>query len=159
MPVLIAFGSASQTSTTAANSGSNGASRAACAPHSAPLCSETTVFPVFSGVGSNPVPATSVRLEPNRQGKHQKPMFCRPQYVGFFSCVSGILMLSQPPFPAFLRIILILLLLGAVPTWPHSRNWTYGPNGGVGLILLIPIILLPDGAYLSAGVLASTLNK
>ena len=41
-----------------------------------------------------------------------------------------------------LLIILILLLLGAIPSWPHSRNWGYGPSGGIGLILLIVIILL-----------------
>jgi hypothetical protein len=41
-----------------------------------------------------------------------------------------------------LLIILILLLLGAVPAWPHSRNWGYGPSGGLGLVLLIVIILL-----------------
>jgi hypothetical protein len=41
-----------------------------------------------------------------------------------------------------LLIILILLLLGAFPSWPYSRNWGYGPSGGVGLILIIVIILL-----------------
>ncbi|MRR58128.1 MAG: DUF3309 domain-containing protein [Deltaproteobacteria bacterium] len=41
-----------------------------------------------------------------------------------------------------LIILLILLLLGALPTWPHSRNWGYYPSGGLGLILLILIILL-----------------
>lgn len=41
-----------------------------------------------------------------------------------------------------LLIILILLLLGAVPRWPHSRDWGYGPSGGVGLLLLIVLILL-----------------
>jgi hypothetical protein len=41
-----------------------------------------------------------------------------------------------------LLIILILLLLGAIPTWPHSRNWGYGPSGGIGLILLIVLIIL-----------------
>ena len=41
-----------------------------------------------------------------------------------------------------LLIILILLLVGAVPSWPYSRNWGYGPSGGLGLILLIIIILL-----------------
>ncbi len=41
-----------------------------------------------------------------------------------------------------LLIILILLLLGAIPTWPYSRNWGYGPSGGVGLILVIVLILL-----------------
>jgi len=41
-----------------------------------------------------------------------------------------------------LVIILILLLLGAVPRWPHSRNWGYGPSGGLGLILIIVLILV-----------------
>ena len=41
-----------------------------------------------------------------------------------------------------LLVILILLLLGAFPTWPHSRNWGYGPSGGLGLVLLILVILL-----------------
>ncbi|HKB64905.1 MAG TPA: DUF3309 family protein [Pyrinomonadaceae bacterium] len=41
-----------------------------------------------------------------------------------------------------LLIVLILLLLGAVPSWPYSRNWGYGPSGGIGLILLIVLILL-----------------
>ena len=41
-----------------------------------------------------------------------------------------------------LLIILIILLLGAVPAWPHSRSWGYRPSGGLGLILLIVIILL-----------------
>ena len=41
-----------------------------------------------------------------------------------------------------LLIILIILLLGAIPAWPHSRNWGYGPSGGLGLIVLIVIILL-----------------
>ncbi len=41
-----------------------------------------------------------------------------------------------------LIIILILLLLGALPTWPHSRNWGYAPGGGLTLILVIVIILV-----------------
>lgn len=41
-----------------------------------------------------------------------------------------------------LVIILILLLVGAAPTWPHSRNWGYWPSGGIGTILLIVLILL-----------------
>lgn len=44
-----------------------------------------------------------------------------------------------------LLIILILLLLGALPTWPYSTGWGYGPSGGIGLILLIIIILLLIG--------------
>lgn len=41
-----------------------------------------------------------------------------------------------------LLIILIILLIGAFPRWPHSRNWGYAPSGGLGLVLLIIIILL-----------------
>ena len=44
-----------------------------------------------------------------------------------------------------LLIILILLLVGALPTWPHSANWGYYPSGGVGLLLLIIIVLLVAG--------------
>jgi hypothetical protein len=41
-----------------------------------------------------------------------------------------------------LVVLLILMLIGALPTWPHSRNWGYGPTGGLGLILTILVILL-----------------
>lgn len=41
-----------------------------------------------------------------------------------------------------LLVILILLLIGAFPTWPYSRAWGYYPSGGLGLILLILIVLL-----------------
>ena len=41
-----------------------------------------------------------------------------------------------------LLVLLIILLFGAVPAWPYSRNWGYGPSGGLGLIVLIVIILL-----------------
>ena len=41
-----------------------------------------------------------------------------------------------------LLIVLILLLLGALPTWPHSRNWGYYPSSGLGLVLIILVVLL-----------------
>jgi len=41
-----------------------------------------------------------------------------------------------------LLIFLILLLVGVIPTWPHSRSWGYGPSGGVGLLVVILVILL-----------------
>ena len=41
-----------------------------------------------------------------------------------------------------LLIILLLLLFGSVPVWPHSRNWGYGPTGGLGAVLLIVLILV-----------------
>ena len=44
-----------------------------------------------------------------------------------------------------LLIVLILLLIGAIPTWPHSRSWGYGPSGGLGLVVIILIVLLLMG--------------
>ena len=44
-----------------------------------------------------------------------------------------------------LLIVLVLLLIGAIPSWPHSRSWGYGPSGGIGLVVLILIILLVMG--------------
>ena len=44
-----------------------------------------------------------------------------------------------------LLIILILVLVGAIPSWPHSRSWGYGPSGGIGLVLLIVVVLLLMG--------------
>jgi hypothetical protein len=41
-----------------------------------------------------------------------------------------------------LIIILVLVFAGALPTWPHSRNWGYYPSGGLGLVLLILVVLL-----------------
>jgi len=41
-----------------------------------------------------------------------------------------------------LLIVQIILLLGAVPAWPYSRSWGYGPSGGIGLILVIVLVLL-----------------
>jgi len=44
-----------------------------------------------------------------------------------------------------LLVILILLLLGALPTWPYSRSWGYYPSGGLGLIMIVVIVLLLAG--------------
>ena len=41
-----------------------------------------------------------------------------------------------------LLVVLILILLGVIPTWPHSRNWGYAPSGAIGLLLAILIVLL-----------------
>jgi len=41
-----------------------------------------------------------------------------------------------------LLIVLILMLIGAFPSWPHSRNWGYAPSGGLGLVVVIIIVLL-----------------
>ncbi len=44
-----------------------------------------------------------------------------------------------------LLVVLILMLIGAIPSWPHSKSWGYGPSGGLGLVVLILIILLVLG--------------
>jgi hypothetical protein len=44
-----------------------------------------------------------------------------------------------------LIVILVLMLVGVLPTWPHSAKWGYGPSGGVGLILLVLVILALTG--------------
>jgi hypothetical protein len=47
--------------------------------------------------------------------------------------------------PVILLIILILLLVGALPTWPHSVNWGYFPSGGLGLVLVVVVVLMLVG--------------
>jgi hypothetical protein len=44
-----------------------------------------------------------------------------------------------------LLIVLILMLVGALPQWPHSRSWGYGPSGGLGLVLIVLLILALTG--------------
>ncbi len=62
-------------------------------------------------------------------------------------CADGIDLLGKKrrnkmSLATILLIIVILMLIGAIPTWPHSRSWGYGPSGGLGLVLIILIILL-----------------
>jgi hypothetical protein len=52
---------------------------------------------------------------------------------------------KTPMLGTILIIILILLLIGALPTWPYSTGWGYYPGGGLGLILIIVIILVVAG--------------
>ena len=44
-----------------------------------------------------------------------------------------------------LIVLAVLMLLGAIPAWPHSRDWGYGPSGGLGLVVLILVILVLSG--------------
>lgn len=44
-----------------------------------------------------------------------------------------------------LLVIIILMLLGVIPAWPHSRNWGYGPSGGLSLVLIILLVLIVLG--------------
>jgi hypothetical protein len=47
--------------------------------------------------------------------------------------------------PTILLVVLVVLLLGALPTWPYSAGWGYYPSGGLGLVVLIVVILLVTG--------------
>jgi len=44
-----------------------------------------------------------------------------------------------------LLIVVVLLLIGAIPSWPHSRSWGYGPSGGLALVLVVLAVLLLTG--------------
>jgi len=44
-----------------------------------------------------------------------------------------------------LLVLLVLLLIGALPTWPHSANWSYYPSGGLGLLLVVLVVLIAVG--------------
>jgi hypothetical protein len=53
--------------------------------------------------------------------------------------------LKETTMVTILLVILILMLLGAIPAWPHSRSWGYGPSGGLGLIVIVLLVLLLAG--------------
>jgi hypothetical protein len=42
-------------------------------------------------------------------------------------------------------VVLVLMLLGAIPSWPHSRSWGYAPSGGLGVVLLVVLVLVLSG--------------
>jgi hypothetical protein len=44
-----------------------------------------------------------------------------------------------------LLVVLVLMLIGAIPTWPHSRNWGYAPSGALGVVAIVLIVLLLTG--------------
>ena len=44
-----------------------------------------------------------------------------------------------------LLIVLVLLLIGSIPTWPHSRSWGYGPSGAMGVVMLVLLVLVVSG--------------
>lgn len=44
-----------------------------------------------------------------------------------------------------LLVVLVLMLIGSIPSWPHSRNWGYGPSSGLGVIAVIVVVLLLTG--------------
>jgi len=46
---------------------------------------------------------------------------------------------------AFLVVLAVLVMLGVIPAWPHSRKWGYGPSGALGLVIVVVVILLLTG--------------
>ncbi|MFA5939609.1 MAG: DUF3309 family protein [Sinimarinibacterium sp.] len=46
-----------------------------------------------------------------------------------------------------LLIVLVLLLLGVIPTWPHSKSWGYGPSGGLSVVLVVILVLVLMGKF------------
>jgi hypothetical protein len=54
----------------------------------------------------------------------------------------GIAVASGMPLTTILLIVVLLLLVGALPAWPHSRSWGYYPSGGLGLVLIILLVFI-----------------
>ena len=80
---------------------------------------------------------TSIAAEFTRSAATQSPSYDAPDPLP-----SLLLASRHMPIGTILLILLILLLLGAIPSWPHSRSWGYGPSGGLGLIVVIVLILV-----------------
>lgn len=72
---------------------------------------------------------TKLQIQQYRQGDTKSPSASERKYM----------------LGTVLVILLVLMLIGALPTWPHSRNWGYGPTGGLGVVLTILIVLLLMG--------------
>jgi hypothetical protein len=62
-------------------------------------------------------------------------------HVGFFCALRR----REPSMGLILLIVLVVLLLGGLPTWGYSRNWGYGPTGGLGLLLVLVLVLILAG--------------
>jgi hypothetical protein len=74
-------------------------------------------------------------LHPTGHERHPAKLMIRcGSFKGKFMSIATILL-----------IVLVLVLIGAVPSWPHSKNWGYGPSGAIGLVVLILVVLLLMG--------------
>jgi hypothetical protein len=80
-------------------------------------------------------------------GQEKHPLL--PPWKREFAAGSGphggcsLIITERPPMLGIVLLtVLFLMLLGALPTWPHSRNWGYYPSGGLGLVLVILLVLL-----------------
>jgi len=68
-----------------------------------------------------------------------------PIYIG--NCFNLTFFSGSTNMSTILLVILILILVGVIPAWPHSRSWGYGPSGGIGLILIILLVLMLLGKF------------
>ena len=97
-------------------------------------------------LGLNPVLTTSANLFGGVMGK-----LISPQSIAVACAAVGLVGKETDIFRKTLKysmillVIVILALVGALPSWPHSRSWGYGPSGGLGLVLVIVIVLLLVG--------------
>lgn len=83
--------------------------------------------------------------QPTERGGKKEDDQCNDPLIGAPSmapAASGLLIEVDMSIGTILLVILVLILLGVFPTWPHSRSWGYGPSGGVGLVLVVLVILL-----------------
>lgn len=62
-----------------------------------------------------------------------------------YHCCQVQLLEKNMSIATIVLIVLLLLLVGAIPAWPHSRSWGYGPSGGLGLVVLVLVVLLLTG--------------
>jgi hypothetical protein len=91
-----------------------------------------------SGLVPHALPLAEQELWPKYiQDAENTPPFHRIYPEAAYSLLKRPLMLGT-----ILIVVLILMLIGAVPAWPHSRNWGYYPSGGLGLVVIIVVILL-----------------
>ena len=65
--------------------------------------------------------------------------------LGLRPCCPRVAQENHVSLSTILLIVLVLLLVGALPTWPHSSSWGYWPSGGLGLVLVVLLVLLLTG--------------
>jgi asparagine N-glycosylation enzyme membrane subunit Stt3 len=98
----------------------------------------TSKMPVReSGVATTPVIDTDPSMPSKSSSERNLAANCHVQV-----CVTDVNRKGSRMLGTVLLVVLILMLIGALPSWPHSRNWGYYPSGGLGLLALILLILL-----------------
>ncbi len=102
-------------------------------PTNTPRASAATARHANDGCRSYSVHGDNVRWRTEQLGRYR--------YVRISKFVSE----SNMSLGTILLVLLILVLLGVIPSWPHSRSWGYGPSGIVGIVLVVLVVLLIAG--------------